>query len=217
MKVGETKRKEQVWLSSGEEILARSGIISWEEDVKHLQNQLKSDQIGTCGARDMKQKRKNDRKLRDSQKEDARREASKRQMCREKEVEEDDDAEEDNNNDASYTPPRKRCPKDGGRRKVNLMASMAAAGDRSNTSCRTIALLGAAAAKGLGVKWSATNCSYTSAWRQRTKEREKKWEDIKSSWSAPYAVILHWDGKTLKLRRGQSANFVAIYVSGKSH
>ena len=111
MKVGETKRKEQVWLPSGEEILAKSGIISWKEDLKHLKNQLKSDQIGAFGACDMKQKRKDDRKLRDSQKEDERREASKRQMCREKEVEEDDDSEEDNNNDANYTPPAKDVPR----------------------------------------------------------------------------------------------------------
>ena len=40
-----------------------SGITDWREDLKHLQNQLKRDQIGTCDRLDFVQKKKENRKL----------------------------------------------------------------------------------------------------------------------------------------------------------
>ena len=77
-----------------------------------------------------------------------------------------------------------------------------------------MALLGAAAAKAMGLKVSETNCSVTTAHRQRTKQRQKLAEEIRNAWTAPDAGVLHWDGKTLKMRRGKAANFLAIYISG---
>ena len=53
LKVG--GKKEKVLLQSGEEILARSGIISLEEDLAHLRNQLTVQQPGSCSSVDTNQ------------------------------------------------------------------------------------------------------------------------------------------------------------------
>ena len=60
----------------------------------------------------------------------------------------------------------------------------------------------------------STNCSVTTAWRQRTKNRIRLAEELRSSFCAPDASLLHWDGKSLKLVRGQKKHFIAIYLSG---
>ena len=53
-----------------------------------------------------------------------------------------------------------------------------------------------------------------TAHRQRTNRRNKLAEEIRTSWIAPDAGILHWDGKALKIRRGETGNYIAIYLSG---
>ena len=71
MMVGE--KMQRVWLPSGEEILSRSGIISWQEDLAHLRNQLTSAQPGHCNSLDVKQAKRDNRKLRDELKQDEKR------------------------------------------------------------------------------------------------------------------------------------------------
>ena len=36
--------KTKIWRPSGEEVLQRSGILSWQEDLQHLRNQLSMEQ-----------------------------------------------------------------------------------------------------------------------------------------------------------------------------
>ena len=77
MRVGEVKQR--VWLSMGEEILSRSGILSWQEDLEHLQNQLTVDQPGSCDSKDMKQAKRDARKLKEDMNfEEKRKDVSKR-------------------------------------------------------------------------------------------------------------------------------------------
>ena len=46
-----------------------------------------------------------------------------------------------------------------------------------------------------------------------TEERERLAEELRQSWIAPAASMLHWHGKTLKLKRRQKSYFLAIYLS----
>ena len=91
------------------------------------------------------------------------------------------------------------------------MGPMSTTADRLNVSCRKMAMLGSAAVKSVGVSLSDTNISVTSAWRHRTKNRLDLAASIKQNFKI---LTLHWDGKTLKLRRGVKGNFIAIYVCG---
>ena len=58
-----------------------SGIKDWKEDLQHLHNQLLRDQIDTCDSRDFKQKKRDNRKVREKQSEE---EAQKKQEEEEK-------------------------------------------------------------------------------------------------------------------------------------
>ena len=65
MVVGGVKQK--VWLPSGEEILKKSGILSWEEDLLHLRNQLSKEQPGCCDSFDLRQKKRDERSMKNAQ------------------------------------------------------------------------------------------------------------------------------------------------------
>ena len=54
-----------MWLPSGEEILEKSGILSWREDLQHLQNQLSKEQPGCCDSFDTRQMKRDERVLRE--------------------------------------------------------------------------------------------------------------------------------------------------------
>ena len=98
--------------------------------------------------------------------------------------------------------------------RLNVMGPMSTTADRLNVICRKMAMLGSAAVKSVGVNLSDTNISVTSAWRHRTKNRLDLVSSIKQNYNPCKILSLHWDGKTLKLRRGVKGNFIAIYVSG---
>ena len=210
----EGQGKQRVWLPSGEEILASNGIISLEEELAHLKNQLTKEQPGCCKSLDMKQAKKDQRKLKDELKlnERVKQDNGRKQTLTKTTTEmfeetEDSGVEEDD--DVEFLGPKKKA-----RKRINMMGPMSASADRANLSCRDMALMGAAAAKAMGLKVKDTNCSVTTAHRQRTQLRLKLVEEIRNAWTAPDAGSLHWDGKTLKMRRGKSGNFIAIYFSG---
>ena len=48
---------------NGEEIIREAGITYWKEEIQHLRNQLSPQQIGSCDGYDMRQKKRDDRKL----------------------------------------------------------------------------------------------------------------------------------------------------------
>ena len=64
----------------GEDILCQAGLIHWEEELHHLRNQLTPEQPGSCDGYDMRQAKRDNRKLK------ARytRELKEQQMQREK-------------------------------------------------------------------------------------------------------------------------------------
>ena len=203
--------RERVWLPSGEEILSRSGIMDWQEDLLHLQNQLTVEQPGSALGVDQRQAKRDRRKLRESiVAEQLRKEEVERKLLSKTvvSVDEGDDEIEDELNDENFEAPVKKS------KRLNVMGPMSTTADRLNVSCRKMAMLGSAAVKSVGVNLSDTNISVTSAWRHRTKNRLDLAASIKQNYNPCKILSLHWDGKTLKLRRGVKGNFIAIYVSG---
>ena len=45
--------------------MSTAGITAWKEDLQHLNNQLERDQVGTCSGYDVRQKKKDNRKLKE--------------------------------------------------------------------------------------------------------------------------------------------------------
>ena len=62
--------KVKVRRSGREEVLAKSGIISWQQDLLHLQNQLTEEQPGSCQGFDKRQKLRDERVLKTKEKEE---------------------------------------------------------------------------------------------------------------------------------------------------
>ena len=149
--------KQSVRLPSGEEILATSGILDWQEDLEHLRNQLTVEQPGCCDMFDMKQDRRDKRKRGDLFSEEKRRKISQDATAKlfEKAVLDEFSSEEETNSDEEFQVIKsERKPK-----KIDVMGPVAASADRLNLSCRAMAMSSAATAGALGVKVSDTNIS----------------------------------------------------------
>ena len=178
MTVGEVKRI--IWLPLGEEILSRSGIFSWQEDLDHLTNQLTSAQPGHCKSLDIKQAQRDLKKLRYEHKQDEKRKEESRRKKESFKVNFEDDetyqSDQENLHDEDF--PVKEVSRK--KRKNGLMGLMSEAADRANLSFRDMALMGAAAAKSMGLKVLATNCSVMTAHRQRTNRTNKLAEEIRT-------------------------------------
>ena len=94
---------------------------------------------------------------------------------------------------------------------MNLFLSSA---DGRNISVRDRTVMAASVVNALGMNINDTNINKTSAWRKGQKFRKEKAESIKASFVCPEKVVVHWDGKTLKLRGNIKSNRVCIYLSG---
>ena len=208
--------KQKVWLSSGEDILASSGIVHWREDVEHLRNQLKVEQPGTVDSLDFDQKRRDDRKMKESvsrEKKRLKEEEARIQVTDRVAQEDDEDKEnidEDDNLDMGEDFKVRTVNK---KRKVDIMGPVSTVVDRLNLSSREMAVTSAATVKALGVEVADTNISVSTAWRKRTKGRLELASSIKESFVPSKFLALHWDGKTLNLVRGEKGNFVAVYIA----
>ena len=66
----------------------------------------------------------------------------------------------------------------------------------------------------MGVNLNDTNVSKSTSWYQRKKERTKRAEKVRTEFSHPDRVVVHWDGKTLTLRGRVESKRVCIYLSG---
>ena len=204
--------KQSVRLPSGEEILATSGILDWQEDLKHLRNQLTVEQPGCCDSFDMRQDKRDKRKIADVISEQKRRKMCKDESEKffEKAVigEYDSDEEACDDGDFKVNKQERKI------KKIDVMGPVAATADRLNLSCRAMAMSSAATAKALGVKVSDTNISRSTAWRKRTMKRKETVDTIKESF-VPYSLSgLHWDGKSLWMARKEKGTFVAVYLTG---
>ena len=80
------------------------------------------------------------------------------------------------------------------------MGKIALTCDALNISIRDRTVVSASVANALGVDIDKTNINQTSAWRKGQKARLEKSADILKNFDLADMVVVHWDGKTLKLR-----------------
>ena len=123
----------------------------------------------------------------------------------------DDQLLDVNENEDSYEP-NMRLVKN--KRKIDVMGPISQAADARNISLGDRAVMVAATLKAVGVDIDTTNCNKTSAWRKGRSARVKRAREIKEGFSCPSKVVIHWDGKTLKLRGKITSNRVCVYLSG---
>lgn len=190
-----------------------SGIIDWKEDLLHLENQLKREQIGSCDSLDFKQKKRDHNKLKIKLK-SIRGQARKVSGPGMDQIEEDDivdtleGVEDKDKNDIDFQ------VKSVAKKKVDIMGPISATADRLGLTVRQRCTIAASVANSLGVDIEGTNICQTSAWNKARKERVKLSNTIMEEFTRPDKAVVHWDGKILKVRGNNQSNRVCVYISG---
>lgn len=197
-----------------EEILKKSGIKEWKEDLQHLQNQMERTQIGTALGEDRVQK------LRDMVRERRKTSSSRledRQKKKDKVSASDilltssssDDKQESSSSDNDWgkEPPTKKP-------KVDVMSSTAATADRLGLSHRQRTMYAASVVSAMGADVDETNISITGSLRHSQKQRIAISTDIKLKFRAPDVCFIHWDGKIIQLAKSISSDRCCVYISG---
>ena len=189
-----------------------SGITDWKEDAQHLHNQLQREQPGTCDSLDMKQKKKDDKKVVAKMKAEA--EAQKVTGEDMDEIEDvDEDEVEDDSDDSDFEAKKPRnWRKD--KKKVDIMGPVAPTADRLGLSVRERCMMAASVANTLGVDLDSTNISRESASRRAREERVKIFNNIQQDYKPPDDGVVQWDGKILKTKGNHKSERVCVYFTG---
>ena len=194
-----------------EELLKKSGIKEWKEDLQHLKNQMERTQIGTALGEDRAQR------LRDIVRQ--RRQGSSTHLeDSQKKVEKgtinltsssSDDKHESSSSDSDWGkgPPSKKS-------KVDIMASTAATADRLGLSHRQRSMYAASVVRAMGADVNETNISISGSLRHSQKRRKAISTEIKETFRVPDACFIHWDGKILQLAKSIASDRCCAYVSG---
>ena len=195
-----------------QEVLKDSGIKDWKEDLQHLHNQLEKEQIGACDSQDFKQKKKDNRKVKDKLSEEAKKNPNV-DMDAIEPVDDDNDEmelEEGDRRDKDFNfRERQRRTK-----KLDVMGPVSATADRLGLSVRARTVMAAAVANTLGVDINMTNISKSAAWERTQKERIKISSSIKDNFQKPERLVVQWDGKIVKEKGSKLSNRVCVYVTG---
>ena len=195
-----------------EEILRfDSGIMDWQEDYQHLQNQLQRDQVGSVVGFDNKQKKKDNAKEKmteDEKRKVVTEEKNKKARFATVNTMEMDDASTDMNaNDKDFNAPKSK------KRKADIAGAIASTGDRLNISCRQRTMIASSVVKAVGVSVHDTNISRTTVWRKSRENRITSADKIKQDFVKPKYLTVHWDGKIMKLRKGVTSDRCCVYVA----
>ena len=126
------------------------------------------------------------------------------------EKENNDETLDENDNDKDYLIKKGKKGKD----TIYVMGKISLTCDALNISIRDRTVISASVANALGVDIDKTNINQTSAWRMGQKARLEKAADILTNYDCPDKVVVHWDGKTLKLRGRIDSKRVCIFISG---
>ena len=108
-----------------------SGITDWKEDALHLQNQLQREQAGSCDSFDFKQKQRENRKVLEKM----RAEAKKVTGAGMDDIEDVDDDNDDGRevsgeSDSDFVIKKKRRKKRESRKKIDVMGPVSLTADR---------------------------------------------------------------------------------------
>ena len=186
-----------------------AGITAWKEDLQHLNNQLQRDQVGTCSGYDVRQKKKDNRKLKEMLRTSSAPASTMEEI--EDDIEEEEGVDVDMQEDSEFVERERRKKPD---KKVDVMGPVSATADRLGLSSRERTMMTASVANALGVDISNTNISTSTAWLKGQKERLKLSATIRENFQCSDLVVVHWDGKILTVKGNKESNRVAVYVSG---
>ena len=178
-----------------------SGITDWKEDVKHLHNQLQKEQIGSCDTLDQKQRKRDNRKLAEKLRADAKIVTGPGMDEIEAADEDIDEGGDEETSDLDFPviPEKKQ------QHKRDIMGHISATADRLGLSVRQRSLMAASVANSLGVDIDTTNINMYSAWDKARKERVKIAKQIKEDFMIPERLLVYWDGKISR---------VCVHISG---
>ena len=196
-----------------QEVLKDSGIKDWKEDLQHLHNQLEKEQIGTCDSQDFKQKKKDNRKIKEKMSEEAKKNPN---LDMEAIEPVDDDANDDmemdegDRRDKDFDFREKKKPT----KKLDVMGPVSATADRLGLSVRARTVMAASVANTLGVDINMTNISKSAAWERTQKERIRISGFIKDNFKKPVRLVVQWDGKIVKEKANRLSNRVCVYITG---
>ena len=195
-------------LSRGyQDVLKESGIKDWKEDLLHLHNQMERDQVGTCDGRDFKQRKKDNREAVEKWRLDAKKAVAAPESV--DDIEEDEDLEIDDGVDKDFILSERKK-----HTKVDVMGPVAATADRLGLSVRERCMMAASVVNTLGEDINNTNISKSSAWRRTKEERLKLASSVKADFQKPDKLVVHWDGKILKIKGDKESNRVCVYITG---
>ena len=198
-----------------EDRVQHSGMLDWREEVEYLRNQMAREQVDCPGSWDTRQRKRDDRRL----KEERARETKEKEVKEAKEKEEKTKYESDENEDEVVVDENKNYPtfqvkemkmkKD----KIDVMGKISLTCDARNMSKNYRTVVAASVANALGVDINQTNISSTTAWRKGQEARTKKSREIKEGFRCPDKVVVHWDGKTLATCGRLETKRVCVYLS----
>ena len=96
----------------------------------------------------------------------------------------------------------------------DVMGPVTPTADRLGLSVRQRTLFSAAVANSMGVDIDTTNINRGSAWKRAQQERLTISKKIKEDFRIPDHVVVHWDGKILKIKGNILSNRVCVYITG---
>ena len=136
---------------------SESGITDWNEDLKHLHNQLQKEQIGACKGLDIKQKKGDNKKVKE--KFAGVGSAADSDMDEIEEVDDDEDIDIENRQDEDFNVKDKR---NRAAKKLYIMGPVTVTADRLGLSMTQKTMMAASVANALGVDVDKTNISRTN-------------------------------------------------------
>ena len=207
-----------ICLQKAEAKIKDSGILSWQEDVEHLRNQLLPDQIGTVIGLDTRQI-KLDRRKEDREKRlEAAKEKSDKVVEAMKGVKVDDeegdsmDTSEVNSNDPLFVDSRARSKRRNS--KLNVMGPISLSSMARGISERDCAIIAANVVKACNINVEDTNISVGSSHYHRQKTRVLVAKDVRENLKIPEHCSLHVDGKMVKYKGShENINRQAIVIN----
>ena len=168
----------QILKGDYQNVLEKSGIRAWKEDLDHLHNQYQRNQLGSLDGIDKKQEKKDKRKEMEMLREKARKEQleldEKEKLLVDGDMEEDQSIQESPENLIDPNFYHIGGMKKDGKKKIDIMGPISHTADRLGLSVRERCMMAASVVNALGQNIEETNISKSSAWERTKKERIKK-------------------------------------------
>ena len=178
------------------------------------------DQPGTCDKWDFKQKKTDNRKLRDKiSKENAKNMQEEEDTAKKRHLSTGDETMgrevlDENENDLNFVG---KAAKKKRANKIDVMGPITPTADRLGLSFRQRRMIAASVANSMNINIDETNIGKSAAHAHAKKKRVKIAKSIKGKFKKPRRGILHWDGKILKVKGNMSSNRMAFYITGATY